>query len=204
MFSPDGVGMSKKRKAPKDLHVIYDAKTMWVLASPIRVEVLNAVCALENCSVAEIAEFTGRSRTSLYPHIEQLVEAGLIIEGEKRLAGKRYEQLYHPIARSVATKHNIKDPDNVAYHQAYGNAVGRLMSRLHERATASPKSVVRGPNRDTHAGIYSAWVDESQLEEINELLGRLWDICKETHLGDDKRLINIGVMLAPDRSTHDG
>lgn len=198
-----GEFMSKKRKAPKDMHVIYDAKTMWVLASPIRVDVLNAVCSLEECSVAEVAEFTGRSRTSLYPHIEQLVEAGLIIESEKRLAGKRYEQLYVPIARSVATKHNIKDPDNVAYHQAYGNAVGRLMSRLHERATSSPKSVVRGPNRDTHAGLYSAWVNDEELEEINELLGRLWDICKGSHPGDDKRLVSLGVVLAPDRRTQD-
>ncbi|MHA7814510.1 MAG: helix-turn-helix domain-containing protein [Phycisphaerales bacterium] len=195
--------MSKKRKPLKDLHVIYDAKTMWVLASPIRVEVLNAICSLEECSVAEVAEFTGRSRTSLYPHIEQLLEAGLIKEGEKRLAGKRYEQFYVPIARSVATKHNIKDPDNVAYHQAYGNAVGRLMARLHERATASPSSVVRGPNRDTHAGLYSAWVDEKELEEINELLSRLWDICKDSHPGDEKRLINIGVMLAPDRRANE-
>jgi DNA-binding transcriptional ArsR family regulator len=195
--------MGNKRKALKDLHVIYDAKTMWVLASPIRVEVLNAICALEECSVAEIAEFTGRSRTSLYPHIEQLVEAGLIFEGEKRLAGKRYEQLYEPIAGSVATKHNIKDAENVAYHQAYGNAVGRLMARLHERATASPKSVVRGSGRDTHAGLYSAWVDDEQLEEINELLGRLWDICKETHPGEGKRIVNIGVFLAPDRRTRE-
>lgn len=195
--------MAKKRKAPKDTHVIYDAETMWVLASPIRVEVLNAVCALEECSVAEIAEFTGRSRTSLYPHIEQLLEAELIYEGERRLAGKRYEQLYHPIARSVATRHNIKDPDNVAYHQAYGNAVGRLMSRLHEKATASPKSVIRGPSRDTHAGLYSAWVDDEQLEEVNELLSRLWDLCKQTHPGQGKRLVSFGVILAPDRRTRD-
>ncbi|HCT44819.1 MAG: hypothetical protein CMJ35_02885 [Phycisphaerae bacterium] len=191
--------MSKKRKPIKDLHVIYDADKMWVLASPIRVDVLNAVCSLERCSVADIAAFTGRTRTSLYPHIEQLLEAGLILEDEKRLAGKRYEQLYRPIARSVATKHNIKDPDNVAYHQSYGNAVGRLMARLHERATAQPDSVVRGPNRDTYAGIFSAWVDDESLEEVNEIVDRLWEISQSTHPGEGKRLVNIGVLMAPDR-----
>ncbi len=192
--------MSKKKPKPiKDMHVIYDADKMWVLASPIRVEVLNAVCALEQCSVADIASFTGRSRTSLYPHIEQLLTAGLILGGEQRLAGKRYEQLYRPIAKSVATRHNSKDPDNVAYHQAYGNAVGRMMARLHERATASPDAVVRGPNRDTHAGIYSAWVDDEALAEINAMLGRLWKICEQSHPGQGRRLVNIGVFLAPDR-----
>lgn len=191
--------MSKKPKPIKDLHVIYNAEKMWVLSSPIRVDVLNAVCALQECSVADIAAFTGRTRTSLYPHIEQLLEAGLIVESEKRLAGKRYEQLYRPIARTVATKHNIKDPDNVAYHQAYGNAVGRLMARLHERATASPDSVVRGPARDTHAGIFSAWVEDASLEEINTLVQRLWEICRDSHPGEGKRLVNLGIMMAPDR-----
>ncbi len=191
--------MSKKPKPIKDLHVIYNAEKMWVLSSPIRVDVLNAVCALQECSVADIAAFTGRTRTSLYPHIEQLLETGLIVESEKRLAGKRYEQLYRPIARTVATKHNIKDPDNVAYHQAYGNAVGRLMARLHERATASPDAVVRGPARDTVAGIFSAWVDDASLEEINTLVQRLWEICRDSHPGEGKRLVNLGVMMAPDR-----
>lgn len=191
--------MSKKHRPIKDVHVIYNPEEMWVLASPIRVEVLNAVCALEQCSAAEIAAFTGRSRTSLYPHIEQLVEAGLILEGDVRLAGKRYEQLFRPIARTVGTKHNSKDPDNVAYHQAYGNAVGRLMARLHERATANPDAIVRGPLRDTHAGISSAWVDDESLEELNELLGRIWEMCNTTQPGEGKRLVNFGIMLAPDR-----
>lgn len=191
--------MSKKPKAIKDLHVIYDAEKMWVLASPIRMDVLGAICALEECSVADIAAFTGRSRTSLYPHIEQLLQAGLIFEAEQRLAGKRYEQLYRPIARSIATKHNSKDPDNVAYHQAYGNAVGRLMSRLHERATALPDAVVRGPKRDTHAAMFSTWVDDESLEEVNTILARLWEICQSSSPGSDKKLVNIGVLMAPDR-----
>lgn len=191
--------MSKRKKPIKDTHVIYNAQEMWVLASPIRVEVLNAACALEECSVADIAAITGRSRTSLYPHIEMLLGAGLIIESGQRLAGKRYEQLYRPIARSVVTRHNSKDPDNVAYHQAYGNAVGRTMARLHQRATASPDAVVRGPGRDTHAGIYSVWVDDESLAEVNAMLERIWEICEQSHPGDGRRLVNVGVFLAPDR-----
>jgi DNA-binding transcriptional ArsR family regulator len=191
--------MSKKKKPIKDLHVIYDSQTMWVLASPIRMEVLSAVSALQECSVAEIASFTNRSRTSLYPHIEQLVEAGLIVEGEMRLSGKRYEQLYRAIARSVATKHDSQDSDNVAYHQAYGNAVGRMMARLHERATAEPDARVRGPQRDTYAAAHTSWVNEESLAEINEHIERIWEICKSTKPEEGDRIVNIGIMLAPDQ-----
>ena len=122
----------------------------------------------------------------------------MIIEGDTRLAGKRYEQLYRPIARTVATKHDSTDPENVAYHQAYGNAVGRLMARLHERATANPDAVVRGPKRDTNANIQAAWVDDESLAEINSLLERVWEICRDSRPSDNGRLLNIGVMLAPD------
>lgn len=190
--------MTKKPKPIKDMHVIYEPADMWVLASPIRMEVLGAVCALEHCSAADIAAFTGRSRTSLYPHIEQLVEAGLIIEADVRLVCKRYEQLYRPIARSVYTKHNSKDSENIAYHQAYGKAVGRLMARLHDRGTSLPESVVRGPQRDTHAGFSNAWVGEESLEELNSLVERIWEICRTSRPDENTRLVNVGIMIAPD------
>ncbi|MGV6815599.1 MAG: hypothetical protein ACWA5W_11425 [Phycisphaerales bacterium] len=199
--------MRKKKKKPiKDIHVIYDPKQMMVLASPIRVEVLNAVCAIGECSASDIAAFTGRARTSLYPHIQQLVDAKLVVESDVRLAGKRYEQLYIPIARTVATKHNSKDPENVAYHQAYGNAVGRLMARLHERATAESDAVVRGPSRNTHAGILTAWVDDDSLEELNDLVEQIWEICRTSRPpeGDEKKqLINVGIVLAPNHRKGD-
>jgi len=189
--------MNPKLKSIKDKHVISRSEDMWVLASPIRMEVLNAACALEECSAGEIAVFTGRSRTSIYPHIEQLVEAGLMLEADVRLAGKRYEQLYHPIARTILIKHNPDDSDVVAYHRAHSKAVGRMITRLHERAIDDPSAVVRGPLRDTYLGIISAWVNDDSLEEINELIGRIWEICRTSHPGDDKRLVNLGIMLAP-------
>ncbi len=191
--------MSQACNMTKNVHVISEPKDMWVLASPIRMEVLNAVCALEECSAGEIATFTGRSRTSLYPHIEQLIKAGLILESDVRLAGKRYEQLYRPIARTIRIKHNPKDPDVVAYHQAHGKAVGRMITRLHERAIDDPDAIVRGPLRDTYLGIISAWVNDDSLEEINELVGRIWEICRNSHPDNEKRLVNIGIMLAPNR-----
>ena len=191
--------MSKRSKPVKNLHVIYDPQEMWVLSSPIRVEVLGAICAIGSSSVADIAEYTGRSRTSLYPHIEQLLEAGLILEGENRLSGKRYEQLYEPIARAVGTKHQWDDPDNVAYHQAYGNAVGRLMARMHERATADPKAVIRGETRDTHAGYYTAWVDDEALKEINKHIEAIRKITIESRPDESRRLVNIGIIMSNDQ-----
>lgn len=185
-------------------HLITDARTMWVLASPARLEILDAACALGECSAGDIAEMTGRSRTSLYPHIEQLVGAGLLIEGATRPSGKRHEQLYRPIARQVNTRHDSTDPDNVAYHVAYGNAVCRLLARLIERGTRHPDANPRGPARDTHCGAQTAWVDEETLAEVNEHINRLWEICRQSQPGEGKRLVQLGVVLAPARRREAG
>lgn len=178
-------------------HLITDPKVMWVLASPARLEVLDAACALGECSAGEIAEMTGRSRTSLYPHIEHLVKASLLIESGTRPSGKRHEQLYRPIARQINTRHDITDPDNVAYHTAYGNAVCRQLARLFYRANRHPDTQPRGPTRDTHCGAQTCWVDDTTLAELNEHINRIWEICRHSEPGPGKRLLQFGIVTAP-------
>ena len=184
---------------PSEPHVITDPKIMWVLAAPARLEILDAACVLGLCSAAEIAAMTGRSRTSVYPHIEMLVGAGLLIEAGTRPAGKRHEQLYRPVAKQINTRRNGKDPENVAYHAAYGKAVCRLLARLHEKATNHPDITPRGPLRDTHCGSQTAWVDDDTLAEINRHINRIWELCRDSEPGEHKRLIQIGVVTAPVR-----
>lgn len=182
-----------------EYHVVTDPKIMWVLSAPARLEVLDAVCVLGLCSAGEIAGMTGRSRTSLYPHLEQLVAAGLLVEAGTRMAGKRQEQLYRPVARQINFRHNSQDPDNVAYHAAYGKTICRLLARLHEKATRHPDISPRGPHRDTHCGSQTAWVDDDTLAEINTHINRIWEICRHSEPGEGKRLIQIGVVTAPVR-----
>ncbi len=187
-----------------EYHIVTDPAVMWVLAAPARLEVLDAACALGVCSAGDIAQMTGRSRTSLYPHLEQLVGAGLLIEAGTRPTGKRQEQLYRPVARQINFRHNAADPDNVAYHAAYGKTICRLLARLHEKATRHPDIVPRGPHRDTHCGSQTAWVDDETLAEINQHINRVWELCRNSEPGRGKRLMQIGIVTAPVRRNEDG
>ncbi|MFK7883666.1 MAG: ArsR family transcriptional regulator [Phycisphaerales bacterium] len=185
---------------PTDLpssHTITDAETMWTIASPARIEIMNAACALGECSAGEIAEMTGRSRTSLYPHIEQLVAAGILHESGTRPSGKRQEQLYRPIALFVKTRHNADDPDVVAYHVAYGKAVARMLAREFERGITQPKVTTSGPLRDTFCTSQTFWADDDMLTEVNTLLDRITEICSHSQPGTGKRLMQLGVLTTP-------
>lgn len=188
--------MNKETKSIKSFHSIDDPEAMWVLASPVRVDVLGAINAIGLCSVADIAKYTGRSRTSLYPHIEQLLRVCLIIEGEVRLAGKRYEQMYEPIARIVMTEVRVDDPENVAYHQAKGKALARLMARKYERSVADPQAVVHGSNRDTHTGFYAVWVNDESLKEMNDHIDAIRKLSAESRPGEGRRLVNVGIFMS--------
>ena len=182
-----------------EYHVITDAKTMSVLIAPARLEILDAACVLGVCSAGDIAEMTGRSRTSLYPHIEQLLNAGLLLDAGTRPAGNRYEQLYRPVARQINMRHDSSDPDNVANHVAYGRSICRQLARVFERATRHPDIRPRGPHRDTHCGAQTAWVDDDTLAEINQHINRIWELCRHSEPAVGKRLVQIGVVVGPVR-----
>lgn len=186
-----------------EYHVITDPETMRVLAAPARLEILDAACVLGVCSAGEIAQMTGRTRTSLYPHLGQLLDAGLLLDAGTRPAGKRHEQLYRPVARQINIRHNSADPENVAFHAAYGKTICRQLARVHERATRHPDIVPRGVFRDTHCGAQTAWVDQETLAEINRHINRIWELCRRSEPGERKRLVQIGVVVAPVRRSED-
>ncbi len=74
------------RAAPK--------KTGWTsrqwaaIRSPSRVHLLAALQALGEASVAEIAELTGRSRQSIYPHLASMARAGIVGTGLRMRLGR--------------------------------------------------------------------------------------------------------------------
>jgi len=176
--------------------VVEDISTMQALANPVRWEILDTVGALGECSAAEIAEFTARARTSLYPHIQKLVECGLIYETGTRLMGKRYEQLYRPKATMIGTRIDQSDPDNVEYHTSFANALARLVARKHQRAAQEPGLEPRSTQRNHHCGGHSVWVDQKQLATLNSMIEDIWKFCENSHPGEDKQLMHLGLFLS--------
>lgn len=178
------------------LFIVEDVETMQILASPVRWEVLDAASALGECSAAEIAEFTARARTSLYPHIQKLVECGLILETGTRLMGKRYEQLYRPKAVMIGTRFNQDDQDNLDYHADFANALARQMARKHIRAASEDGVNPRTDQRNHHCGGHSVWVDDQQLAKLNSMIDEIWSFCEQSRPGEGKQLLHLGVFMS--------
>lgn len=182
---------------------IDDPKTLQVLANPVRWEILGAIMTLDECSAAEIANLTARSRTSIYPHIQKLLDADLVIESGTRLMGKRYEQLYKPCARNIRTKFNKDDPDNLEFHITFAKALSRFLARRYEQAANDPSANPRSDQRNIHTGCHTAWVNKEELAELNKHINAIWEFCHKTAPGADKQLIHIGLFQTAQRTEHD-
>ncbi|MFH1502764.1 MAG: helix-turn-helix domain-containing protein [Candidatus Eisenbacteria bacterium] len=91
---------AKRGKKPRTL-VIKDARTVRALRTPVRQEILGAFERLGAGSVKDVAAELGRAPASLYYHIHELEEVGLIEELGRRDAGRRTEAVYGPTAERI-------------------------------------------------------------------------------------------------------
>jgi len=80
------------------------------LASPVKREIFEAMLAREEATVNELAVVTERSPKSLYYHIRQMCEVGLMRVKETRPAGTRVEAVYAPVASRIVVEDTGDDP----------------------------------------------------------------------------------------------
>ena len=194
---------SMTKDTPKSIS-IEDPAILQVLANPVRWEILGAIMTLDEGSAAEIAKFTARSRTSIYPHIQKLIDADLVLEAGTRLMGKRYEQLYKPCANNILMVFNKEDPKNLEFHITFAKSLSRFLARRYEQAAKDPDANPRSDQRNIHAGSNTAWVNDEELAQLNKHINAIWDICNNSTPGEGKQLIQIGLFQSALRTDHDG
>lgn len=71
------------------------------LSSPLRLEIFGHFAPASPLSVRDLAQRMGRSSSSLYYHLHQLVEVGLLREAGERPRGTRTETLYERVGSAL-------------------------------------------------------------------------------------------------------
>lgn len=182
--------------AQKKRGVVEDADEIGLLASPARIEIVDTLEAQGSAiSVAELARQLGRPADSLYYHLRQLADGGLI-EEEIGAEGR----LYRTRSR-VGDRLRLRyRPGATANAQAVGRvaaSVLRVAGRDFAHALADPASVVEGPQRELWAARGKGWVGPAQLAEVNRLLTRVMDLLQAPRGARRNKLIAVSWVLAP-------
>ena len=168
------------------------AEQLEALTSPVRMEILSAVEALGPCPVARLARSVGRTSSSLYFHLERLVEVGLL-EREEREEGSRYRTP----GRSMSIRYPPEDPVRLRLLLQATTAILRSAERTIREAFASGRARVRGRSIDTLLIHERARLTPEQLREITAHARAISEIYAAGRRSEEGTLHSLTLGLAP-------
>ncbi|GJM19383.1 MAG: hypothetical protein DHS20C14_15960 [Phycisphaeraceae bacterium] len=167
------------------------------IASPVRRQIFFAAVNTGPSSVADLAEKTGRTVTSLYRHVKILHDAGLLVEAGSRGEGREREALYAARAnRLTYAEGKLPKASRAAIARGIAGDLRRA-NKMVSAALESGRGVVAGPDRDAWGGSSVAWLTPAQLREVNEHLNAIYDLVEGTPERPGTRPLGLVHVLYP-------
>jgi DNA-binding transcriptional ArsR family regulator len=168
--------------------MINDLKQITVLASPVRISLVDTLEAIGPCSIAELAAAVGSRPDGLYYHLRILEKRGLV---------RRSGAIVRVVPRRIVLAYDAADKRNVRAVTRVASAILRGALRAF-RAAFKGKVRTRGPRRELWAAQRTVRLSAKELATVNRLLNELVDTfgdARERQSGD--RLYSITFVLSP-------
>jgi biotin operon repressor len=148
------------------------------ISSPGRDEIVDAVCSIGPCSVAELAQFLGRSRNGLYYHVRALHSCGIFLESY-RTSGKRITTCYAVPGRPMLVRFDLGTTRSRAAVLRLVGARLRGAMRTFKRACHPDLAIVEGIRRNLWGSRWKGWLSDSELQEVNRIFARLTSMFRK-------------------------
>ncbi len=147
------------------------------LASPSRLEIVEAFGALGRASAREMAAHLGRSPGAVYHHIRALEHAGIVREVARRPGPRRPEAVYAPVAKRLAVAAGPRAGDQRAAAAAL-KAVLRQATRDVDGAFVQSLDTLKGR---FHGLQLSAALAPSEIKRVLALLGEIEAVFRQAN-----------------------
>ena len=165
------------------------------LCSPMRHEIHQVVLSQGEASIREIAEQMGRKPASLYRHIDQLVQVGLLIEEGTKSTARRDAKVYS--TKLEFMRYRPRKPEML-------NAMGEFArASLKDAGNKVSKSILSGdavlpiPARDTLIGSPAGWLNDDELGELNQHIDAIIELLANKPRKTDSKRIVISMGMYP-------
>jgi DNA-binding transcriptional ArsR family regulator len=171
------------------------------LASPSRLEIVEAFGALERASARELAAHLGRSPGAVYHHVRALEHAGIVREVARRPGPRRPEAVYAPAAGRLA----VAAGQRVGDQQAAGLALKAVLRQATRDAGGVFVEGVETLKGRFHGLQLSAALAPSDIKRVLALLGELEAVFRKANrarsrAGDIFRWTSLFMPLRRTRS----
>jgi DNA-binding transcriptional ArsR family regulator len=179
----------------ENYRAIADRKSIEVLASPVRQEIVDTMAALRGeASVAELAAELGRHADGLYYHLKLLLKAGLIVALEK---GESDEQRYRLAGGGTLPLRLAYSPDNAPALRKFVHGLAQVAEEDFTAALELDGVVMAGAARQLWAARNKCWLSREELVKVNALLEQLCDIMSQPRAPERDQLVSCAFVLAP-------
>lgn len=156
------------------------------------------------CSVAVVAEQTGRRATTLYRHVKILEEVGLIRAHSVVPKGRRKETLYH--APRTFLRACTANPSPARRRAIADNLASGLREteRLFRASVESGGAKLTTLERDTHAAFGNTWLLPDELAELNRRLEGIYQFLHEKKRRPGTAWVGFTAVVTPGPKSADG
>jgi DNA-binding transcriptional ArsR family regulator len=169
--------MAGPKKAPsqESVMVLTDLEQVRVLADPLRVRILEALC-LEERTTKQVAERIGEKPTKLYHHVEALERVGLVRRTRTRPNRGTVEKYYRSVARRFEADSRLfgQGAKPGSDKGALGDMIAQLLARtgdeLRRLASSDAASAIQDSGVLTFCEIHAG---ERQMASIRRRIRRL-------------------------------
>jgi DNA-binding transcriptional ArsR family regulator len=182
-------------RLPSDLT---DPQRVRALASPVRIEIIEALQIHGPATVAEIARSLGRRPDSLYHHLRRLEAAGIVEECERRTEGGRAARVLRVVEEMAEAGLGPQaSPDLRRAVAEIAVAILRLGEREVRKAAMAPQVRTEGKRRNLHTARQKVWLAPGDLERLNGELDDLRERYAAHERGEDSELFALTTILLP-------
>jgi len=166
-----------------------------ILTSPARLAIVQRLEMDGQATARELAQRMGRSTTSLYHHLKQLEDAGLLRVVGERKGPRRPEAIYAAVADYLSSAEAVKTE---AGRLTYGRAATRVAeagARAFSAAMAGAEPRFEGEGRNALVRFYALRATPEKLARLNQLLDELDEAGCE--VSEDGEEIQLTVLMSP-------
>lgn len=167
------------------------------LRSRLRGRICDVVYHAGAATVHEIADQLGKPVSSLYHHLDMLVEAELLLEGEPVRTNKNFARTYVAPARRLRF---TRDLDVEGVREGIADVAAsqlRLGEREFRAALQKPGITAGRPTSRVASGSMVGWLDDDQIRQVNSLLNQLASIFDESVQEEGRRLHAVTYVSRP-------
>jgi DNA-binding transcriptional ArsR family regulator len=148
-----------------------DLETWKLMMAPARVDIIETLRSLGQCTIKQLATSLGRSPQSIYPHIEQLIEADIIKQERVRTSEGRSVTCIELSADDFSPDLQAIDGDGLnVLAQVTIDALTRSVNINSRRASTKGLFQMIDGQPNSFFMHELIWLDDEQLSEFRALM----------------------------------